>query len=179
MEGIPKKHGVDSAPLARIDSNVYENFPNLIQHSHSIVRLAASREFSTSSNDEFYEASPVLKEEEDVYFPTLLDETNYPFVAVAIQPHMREPLVDCALNLQEIVTTKVHAFPFGNDTTTTDELALTRIFEFEMGDNQQKPSWWSPQNPWSEYINHTPNVPAEFTQEDVYLDQVFRDIYLS
>ena len=95
--------------------------PNIIQHPHTIARV----ELSGSSNDEFYEASPV-------YFPTLLDETNYPFVAVTTKPHMTQPLQECELNLEGVATTNFHAFPFGNDTRTADERALTKIIQHEM-----------------------------------------------
>lgn len=161
------KHTVDTFPLARIDSNVYENSPNIIQHPHTIARV----ELSGSSNDEFYEASPV-------YFPTLLDETNYPFVAVTTKPHMTQPLQECELNLEGVATINFHAFPFGNDTRTADELALTKIIQHEMC-HPYRQSWWSPPNPWSDYIDHTPPLPTSFTQPDVYLDQVFSEIYLS
>ena len=45
---------------------------------------------------------------------------------------MTQPLQECELNLEGVATTNFHAFPFGNDTRTADERALTKIIQHEM-----------------------------------------------
>ncbi|EMG47430.1 hypothetical protein G210_2244 [Candida maltosa Xu316] len=168
-----------TVPFTRIDSNVYENSPNLIQRTHSIVRNAASnRELSNSSNEVFFEASPVL--EEPVYFPSLLDETNYPSISVKVQPHMTKPLTDCPLTLQNIVSTNIHAFPLHDEIENKDESTLARILEHEMNESDNKSSWFSwfsPDTSWNDLINHVQEPVKELHYEEVYLDQVFKQIY--
>lgn len=87
-------------PFTKVNSNTYQ--PNRIESTINARQThiedqqttkidLANKPGSVSSADEFYETSPIL-EEEELYFPTLLDETNYPVVNVPVQPHMSRPL---------------------------------------------------------------------------------------
>lgn len=194
------KPELNSIPFTRVDTNVYENSPNLIQYTHSIIRnnIEDKREISNSSNDEYYEASPVL--EEAIYFPSLLEETNLPTVTVRIEPHMDKPLVDCPLNFLEIKSslapiTKPRLFPLGNEFENKDESILLKIMEYEMDDEVDKRSggwfsWFSRQDPWKQLfidntndddaiddIDNDSEITRVFAQDEVYLDQIFTEIY--
>lgn len=181
-----------SIPFTRVDTNVYENSPNAIQQSHSIIRtnFETNREVSNSSNDEFYEASPVL--EEALYFPSLLEESNYPTVTVKVEPHMTKPLVNGPLDLLGIIntssTSKPRVFPLATEIENKDELTLLRVMEYEMDDAIQKNatgwfSWFFPKDTWRDLLinggdsDEELETSTEFAQNEVYLDQIFTQIY--
>ena len=180
-----------SIPFTRVDTNVYENSPNAIQQSHSIIRtnFETNREVSNSSNDEFYEASPVL--EEALYFPSLLEESNYPTVTVKVEPHMTKPLVNGPLDLLGIIntslTSKPRVFPLATEIENKDELTLLRVMEYEMDDAIRRMLQVGflgfPQRYMRDLLinggdsDEELETSTEFAQNEVYLDQIFTEIY--
>ncbi|KAI5955953.1 hypothetical protein KGF57_003438 [Candida theae] len=133
---------------------------------------------SVSSADEFYETSPVL-EEEQIYFPTLLDETNYPVVHVPVQPHMTRPLDKFSdLNLKNIpIAQTPKSFPLDSQgARDQDEVALYNIIEYEMEAVEDKNSWWSPKDCWSKFV-HREEDPKLTTVEKVSLSLAIHPSY--
>ncbi|KAI5961041.1 hypothetical protein CANMA_003937 [Candida margitis] len=139
-------------PLTKINSNTYQ--PNRIESTINARQAPApeqpvfkaepiNKPVSVSSADEFYEASPIL-EEEEMYFPTLLDETNYPVVHVPVQPHMSKPLNKFAdLNLKNIpIAQTPKSFPLDSQgAKDQDEIALYDIMEYEFEMVDESPAW--------------------------------------
>ncbi|KAI3404801.1 hypothetical protein KGF56_002431 [Candida oxycetoniae] len=177
-------------PLSKLKSNIYHNLPNPIQSTLSVpVRveeptLEPIYAQSLSSNEEFYEASPVLDEDE-LYFPSLFEETNFPTVFFPTQPHMSKPLQDNAiLNLQKIpIMCSPRSFPLDSDPVKTNDVqALHNILSYEFKNTDPTTSsWWCRQDPWSQFIERDQEQsiqPAnKRLKEEVNLDQIFINIY--
>lgn len=225
-----------AAPLTRIDSNVLDNSPSVIHTTHSVDRLnenALSIDLgmynelkhdgipaaSLSSNEDvFYEASPILTDAEQRqiddqvddgnvrYFPSLLEETNYPTIAVRMEPHMKKPLgKDCELDLALLTNRMIppRTGPFYNEDlikeiNDPDILCLLRIIDYEIqvDDKPVMPTPWkskirswlkcivsSPdiisEYPWTRFIRHPQNSVNETPRDEVYIDEIFDHIYNS
>ena len=169
-------------PFTKVHSNTYQ--PNRIESTINARQeqsiRADPKPASVSSADEFYETSPVL-EEEEIYFPTLLDETNYPVVHVPIQPHMSRPLNKFGdLNLKNIpIAQTPKSFPLDSQgARDQDEIALYNIIEYEIEAIEETSSWWSPKDCWSKFVHREEDVEVEESiMGDANLDQIFDNIY--
>ena len=191
-------------PFTKINSNTYqqnriESTINARQTMKKATRVEEEqpaakgdhKPASVSSADEFYETSPILDndeeevvDEEEIYFPTLLDETNYPVVHVPIQPHMSRPLNKFGdLNLKNIpIAQTPKSFPLDSqEAKDQDEIALYNIMEYEFennGDDAKKNSWWSPNDCWSKFVHNEEDVEVkESLMGDANLDLIFNNIY--
>ncbi|CCG25130.1 hypothetical protein CORT_0H00120 [Candida orthopsilosis Co 90-125] len=176
-------------PFTKVNSNTYQ--PNRIESTinarqthieeQQTTKLDLSNKpGSVSSADEFYETSPIL-EDEELYFPTLLDETNYPVVHVPVQPHMSRPLNKFSdLNLKNIpIAQTPKSFPLDSQgAKDQDEIALYNIIEYEFDTVDEKKSWWSPKDCWSKFVHREEDMDVEESIiGDANLDQIFDNIY--
>ncbi|KAI5950102.1 hypothetical protein KGF54_005250 [Candida jiufengensis] len=182
-------------PLRKINSNTFFYLPTVTktdqanndQTINSNIKKNEENEQSLSS-EEFYEASPTL--EEELYFPTLLDEINYPFVKVPMQPHMSKPLnVTSELNLKTIPIANIpKSFPLNQEAKSPEEDALCKILDHEFneldqqqGDEEEKPKthWWSKKDLWSKFIERNENDQDLKLSNliDANIDDIFVQIY--
>ncbi|CAK9442397.1 uncharacterized protein LODBEIA_P61400 [Lodderomyces beijingensis] len=182
-------------PLSKLESNINHNPANPI-HSTNVKTIQVEKtipktqsaptstsisEKSLTSNEEFYEASPVLEEDEEICYPSLLEETNYPTISVPTQPHMSKPLeTHTTLNLRNIpIAHNPRSFPLDCDSVKgKDERALHKILAYEFEHLEPATSWWFRRDPWSVFIERDdkPDVPPS-NLEEINLDQIFNHIY--
>ncbi|RLV92821.1 hypothetical protein JA1_002912 [Spathaspora sp. JA1] len=190
-------------PLKNIHSNVFGNSPFVIQQTEIIkkiptleIRNTASFS-STEEGDVFYEASPViddimtsLNEPEIRFYPTLLEETNYPTINVTIEPHMTKPLAENGdLKLETLINPVdlPHDMCFRSPDINEESLALLKIMKYELKDDEDikpKSDGWFKQwfkfegREWSEFVVSSPSeVVADDDKQEVYLDKVYEYIY--
>ncbi|EGW30236.1 uncharacterized protein SPAPADRAFT_63853 [Spathaspora passalidarum NRRL Y-27907] len=194
-----------SIPFARIHTNVLENSPVVIQKADTVKRFPSTTfetrntdSFSsTDDGDIFYEASPELidvatLEPEIRYYPTLLEETNYPTINVSLEPHMVKPLAEtCELNLESVVNpidTPPDMFFPSHDNLDADSLVLLNIMKHELKEEEDikhRVGWFKnwfkfdSQSCWSQFIARPEFIgqTCEDDKSDVYLDKVFEYLY--
>ncbi|KAI5960852.1 uncharacterized protein KGF55_004422 [Candida pseudojiufengensis] len=198
-------------PLRKVNSNTFFYLPNtntnnvksttrndqiLTNNSISKENIDLDQEQSLSS-EEFYEASPTL-EFEELYFPTLLNEINYPLVNVPIQPHMLKPLnsnINKELNLKNIPIANIpKSFPLNQENKTIEEDSLCKILEFEFkliddekkseedgnveSNNVKKGSWWTRTDHWSNLIGRVESDQQSTVDLiDSNIDDIFVNIH--
>ncbi|KAG7664408.1 uncharacterized protein J8A68_002081 [[Candida] subhashii] len=228
-----------AVPLVRIDSNILDNSPTIVQtttypprnhHDNlSTIDLGIYNQLKqhdskhiasfSSAEDIFYEASPTLRDLEPLqlqpppptvddsrYFPSLLEETNYPTISVIMEPHMTKPLqkgYDLDLQISTDPMMIPNTGPFYNDRDEesfedNEVSALLRIIEYEIkleNETIESISWpskvgswfkgmftrtdYEKEYPWTTFITRSESPPSELKQDDVHLDEIFQNIYNS